>query len=97
MKQRRWYLTAWLILMITVNSMAILSLLMAVAIKTPIWPPPWTMHTLAQRYLAIANVIIGIANVVFSVALLRWKKWGVSRIRRNKYHCHDHRPYGWQA
>jgi len=64
--------------MIIANSVTVLSLLMALMIKSsqPNAPPPWTMLTLADRYLAIANVVIAIANVVFSVALFQWKKWG---------------------
>ncbi len=68
-KQRHGCLTAWLVLMVVANSlMAALYLFRGVIIKenyssAPAWAP---------RALAL----VGIANVVFSVALLRWKKWG---------------------
>ena len=62
-KQRHWYLTAWLILMIIANSIIVLSRLKAMTIKPspPNSPHPWTF---------------AIANVVFLVALFQWKKWG---------------------
>ena len=77
-KQRHWCPAAWLILMIIANSVIVSSILMAMTIKSslPNAPQPWAMFTLAGRYLAIANVVIATANVVFLVALFQWKKWG---------------------
>ena len=59
-KQRHWCLTAWLILMITANSIIVLSLLMAMTLKSR----------------GIALLFFAIANIVFLVSLSEWKKWG---------------------
>jgi len=73
-KQRHGWLTAWLIFMIIANSVAMLSLLIAVIPSRN--APLWTMLTSTQRYLTVANFVVASANVVFSVALFQWKKWG---------------------
>jgi hypothetical protein len=77
-KQRHWCLTAWLSLMIIANSMIVLSLLLATTIKSsaPNPPQPWTTLTPAAKYRTIAQLGFAIANVVFLVAVLQWKKWG---------------------
>jgi len=53
--------------MIVINSIVVLSGL--IAMIPPLPPLAWIVPTLLFA-------CIGIANVVFSVALLRWKKWG---------------------
>jgi len=60
--------------MIIANSVAMLSLLIAVIPSRN--APLWTMLTSTQRYLTVANFVVASANVVFSVALFQWKKWG---------------------
>jgi hypothetical protein len=68
-KQRHECLTAWLILMIIANSLTVLIYVIASRkIKSNLpHAPAWTMPTLT---------VACIANVVFSVALFQWKKWG---------------------
>jgi hypothetical protein len=68
-KQRHGCLTAWLAIMIIANSLTGLAyLLWGAAIKSNLpKAPAWAIPTL---------VTACIANVVFSFALLRWKKWG---------------------
>jgi hypothetical protein len=68
-KQRHGCLTAWLILMIIANSLtALIYLIASGTIKSGLpSAPAWTVPTLA---------VACIANVVFSVALFQWKKWG---------------------
>jgi hypothetical protein len=61
-KQRHWCLTAWLILMIIANSVIVLSVLMAITLKS----------TLPNHHLGL----FALANVVFLVAIFQWKKWG---------------------
>jgi hypothetical protein len=68
-KQRHGCLTAWLVLMIISNSLTALIYLFAGGTIKSNLPnaPAWTLPILA---------LASIANVVFSVALFRWKKWG---------------------
>jgi hypothetical protein len=67
-KQRHGCLTTWLVLMIIANSLtALIYLLDKNAIKPNLHAPAWSRLALA---------VIGMANLVFSIALLRWKKWG---------------------
>src|SRR5208282_1220135 len=68
-KQRHECLTAWLILMIIANSLtALMYLIFSGKIKAHLaHAPVWTTPTL---------VAACIANVIFSVALFQWKKWG---------------------
>jgi len=68
-KQREGCLTAWLILMMIANSVtALLFVLFRERIKVHSPNvPAWIVPTL---------VVASAANVVFAVALFRWKKWG---------------------
>lgn len=68
-KQRHGCLTAWLVLMIIANSgTALVYLLGSAAIKENVPnAPAWSFPVLA---------VMGILNVVCSVALLQWKQWG---------------------
>jgi hypothetical protein len=69
-KQRHGCLTAWLILMIVVNSLAALVYIFASGVIKHGLPnaPAWAFPALA---------VLGIiANVVFAIALFQWKKWG---------------------
>lgn len=68
-KQRHGCVTAWLILMIIANSISAIAYLfmgdaLSEALPEPI-PTPM-MYALA---------IIGIANLIFAIMLLQWKKW----------------------
>lgn len=66
-KQRHGCLTAWLILMLVGNSLAAL-LYASGAIKRGLPnAPAWTFP---------AFIVICIANIVFSIALFQWRKWG---------------------
>ena len=66
-KQRHGCLTAWLIFMLIGNSLA--ALLYASGVMNRGMPnaPAWAFP---------AFIVICIANVVFSIALFQWKKWG---------------------
>jgi|SRR5579862_4311657 len=68
-KQRDGCLTAWLVLMIIGNSVtALLFVLFRERIKS---------HSPnAPAWIAPALTVASAANVVFAVALFRWKKWG---------------------
>jgi hypothetical protein len=68
-KQRHGCLTTWLILMIIGNSLTALAYLLASSTIKSNLPnaPAWTVPTLT---------VASLANVVFSVALFQWKKWG---------------------
>jgi hypothetical protein len=72
-KQRHWSLTAWLIVMIIANSIVVLSGLITFILGYPPLPPPVARRVLT---LALVTTCFSIANVVFSIALFRWKKWG---------------------
>ncbi len=68
-KHRHGCLTAWLVLMIIVNSaIALVYILGGAAIRQSYSSAPgWAFTVLA---------VAGIVNVVCSIALLKWKKWG---------------------
>lgn len=68
-KQRHGCLTAWLVLMIIVNALAALLYLFGSAVIRQNLPnePAWTFPV-----LAVGCII----NIVFSIALFQWKKWG---------------------
>ncbi len=68
-KQRHGCLTAWLVLMIVANSATALVYLLGSAAIRQSLPntPTWVFPVLAT---------LGIFNVVCSVALLQWRKWG---------------------
>lgn len=66
-KDRHGCLTAWLILMIVANSLTALSYLVLTLLGRKTVAPAWALVTLAVGC---------IANVVFAVALFRWKRWG---------------------
>jgi len=68
-KQRHGCLTAWLILMMAANGLtAIATPLMITQIKqaTPGFP----------TWVAFVIPILALLNVVFAVAIFKWKKWG---------------------
>jgi hypothetical protein len=66
-KERHGCLTAWLVLMIIVNALTALSYLVLTLLVRKTVAPAWALLVLA---------VACIANVVFAVALFRWKKWG---------------------
>ena len=70
-KQRHGCLTAWLILMIIANSASVLIYLFGSSAMRHEFPsaPGWAFPVLA---------IVGIVNVICSIALFQWKKWGFS-------------------
>jgi hypothetical protein len=68
-KQRHGCLTAWLVLVIIANSLTAVGYLFArdaLAVGAP-GAPPWAFALLA---------VAAAANVVFAVAIFRWKRWG---------------------
>ena len=69
-KQRHGCVTAWLILMIVVNSLASLLYLLAGDFINQNLPQPIPGPTL------IILAILGVVNVVCSVMLMQWKKMG---------------------
>lgn len=73
-KKRHGCLTAWLILMLIGNSAAVLIYVLGSAAVSQTYPnaPGWTFPAL---------ILLGILNIVFVVALLRWKKMGVLGFR----------------
>lgn len=68
-KQRHGCLTAWLILLIVVNSLVAVVYLFASSMIKANLPntPAWAIPVLA---------VACIANVIFAIALFQWKKWG---------------------
>jgi hypothetical protein len=69
-KERHGCVTAWLIFMIVTNSFVVISYLFLRTLiqkNSPDPVPAWAFITLG---------VMGIANIIFAVALLRWKKWG---------------------
>ncbi len=68
-KQRHGCLTAWLVLMIIANSLVALMYLFASRAIMQKWPnaPVWAWPLLT---------VLSLGNVVCSVALFQWKKWG---------------------
>jgi hypothetical protein len=69
-KQRHWFLTAWLfIIVIGGSAMVVLCLLLLSDDILPEQPerPAWWVPLLA---------VSAVANVIGAVALLKWKKWG---------------------
>lgn len=70
MKERHGCVTAWLVFMIVANSIAVITYLFARSViqkNLPAAIPSWAF---------IALGLIAIANIIFAVALLKWKKWG---------------------
>ena len=68
-KQRHGCLTAWLVLLIVVNSLVALLYIVEGSELRKHLPsaPAWTFPAL---------IVLLIANVIFAAALFRWKKWG---------------------
>lgn len=69
-KQRHGCLTVWLILMVAANSVAALGYALTAGASKHSLPhlgTAWTRPILAG---------IGVANVIFCIALFTWKKWG---------------------
>ena len=68
-RRRPWFLTLWLVLLIAVNGIAAFGNLARSGAgwqelpRASIWP-----------YTLLA--ILALANVVFALALFRWKRWG---------------------
>ena len=69
-KQRHGCVTAWLVLMLVVNSLSALLYLFFSEMVTN------TFQVDVSSTLILLLGIVGIANVVFSVFLLQWKKKG---------------------
>lgn len=69
-KQRHGCVTAWLVLMLVVNSLTALLYLFFSDMVTSALPAE------VSPSLILALGLVGIANVVFAVLLLRWKKIG---------------------
>lgn len=69
-KQRHGFVTAWLVLMIIANSMTAINNLFASLMITDNFPSN------VPTQMIIILGIIGIANIVFSVLLFKWKKLG---------------------
>ncbi len=68
-KKRGGCLTAWLIFMLIANSLTALYYLVSLAIGEGLpGIPQW-----AKYILAVGCIL----NIVFAVAILRWKRWGV--------------------
>lgn len=70
-KDRHGCLTAWLVLMIIANALTALSYVVRIL--------PRTIHSTRSHTPAWALFLLAagcIANVVFAVALFRWKRWG---------------------
>lgn len=68
-KKRHGCLTAWLVLMLIANSAVVLIYTLGSAAVRQKYPhaPDWALPALTLG---------GILNVVFLIALFRWKKWG---------------------
>ncbi len=67
-KQRHGCLTAYLILMLLANSgLMVVYSMAALSGQGPANIPEWAFPVLA---------VAGLLNVIFSIALFRWKKWG---------------------
>lgn len=67
-KQRHWFLEVWLVLMIIANSSLALMTLSTIRAFIRDRPDiPWALITV---------MVFSILNVVCSIALFKWKKWG---------------------
>lgn len=68
-KKRHWSLTTWLVLMLIGNSLAVLTYMFDSSNVRQYYPtaPSWAFPALTLG---------GILNIVFLIALFRWKKWG---------------------
>ena len=69
-KKRGGCLTAWLILMLIGNSLAVLLYLVLFAIGQSLLgiSPGWSTPIVA---------ICSILNIIFAIAILKWRRWGV--------------------
>lgn len=67
-RKRHGCLTAWLVLMLISNLVAVLANAGSASVRQ-YYPnaPGWAFPAL---------IIVGILNIVFVIALFRWKKWG---------------------
>ena len=68
-KRRHGCLTAWLILALIANSTTVLIYTLGSATFRPAYPN-------APGWAASALILGGILNIVFAIALFRWKRWG---------------------
>jgi uncharacterized membrane protein (DUF2068 family) len=68
-KQRHGCLTAWLLLVIAASSLTAIFYLFAQGAIAKNLPS-------GTRWVVPTMTVMGILNVVFAVALFRWKKWG---------------------
>jgi len=68
-KQRHGCVTAWLTLMIIANSISSLAYLFMGKKIAAHFPTP------VSQSVIMALAVIGIANLVFSIMLFKWKKW----------------------
>ncbi len=68
-KNRHGCLTAYLVVMIIANSLAVLMYLLGSASVRQSYPdmPEWALPVL---------IVLGLFNLVCSIALFQWKKWG---------------------
>lgn len=69
-RERPWFVTVWLWLMIVANGLTASGYLFFAHVIQRSLP-----HV--SEFQIMLFGVVGVANVVFSVALLRWKKWGV--------------------
>jgi len=68
-KQRHGFLTAWLVILIAGNSLAIVTNLLAVlAFKQD--------FQIDSGWVFMVLVVGGVLNIFFAIALFRWEKWG---------------------
>ena len=68
-KQRHGCLTAWLILIIVVNGLSAVSMPSMITMVKQYVPnmPDWIVWP---------SVLLALLNVVFAIALFKWKRWG---------------------
>jgi hypothetical protein len=68
-KQRHGCLTAWLVLIIVVNALTALTMPSMMTMMRQYVPnlPDWVLWPL---------VLCGVLNVIFALALFKWKRWG---------------------
>lgn len=70
-KYRHGCLTTWLVLVIIANALTVLSYVIFIL--------PRAVHSArpdSPAWALFVMTILGIANLVFAVALFRWKRWG---------------------
>jgi len=68
-KQRHGCLTAWLVLVVAVNSLVALIYLFGSSAVASTLPA-------SRTWLIPVLAVLSVANVVFAIALFMWKRWG---------------------